>query len=231
MRPEIRQARRYAIEAALSKISDGMVVGLGSGSTVAQFIDELQVFLRNNAISVKVIPSSYQTYLLAVENGFDITTLEKNPRPSLTIDSLDQTTRLGEVVKGGGGALTREKILCYAAEETILICDYSKVVEKLNTPIPVEVIPFAVGYVVEELQSLGGRPKIREGKEKVGPVISDNGNILIDVDFGELENPRELEEKLDKIPGVVENGIFSGCVDEIIVGYQDGKVDSIIPKK
>ena len=231
MRDEIKQARQHAIKSVLNMIKDGMVIGLGSGSTVAQFVEELKNFLRNENMSVRVIPSSYQAYLLAVEHGLEITTLEKNPRPELTIDSLDQVSRLGYVVKGGGGALTREKILCHAAEQTILICDYAKVVDKINIPIPVEVIPFALGYVVREIQSLGGRPRVREGDGKAGPVISDNGNIIIDVDFGEINNPVELEARLDKIPGVVENGIFTGCVDEIIVGYVDGRVDRIVPNK
>jgi len=230
LRPEVIQARSSAINVALDRIRDGMVIGLGSGSTVAQFMDELRRFIHSSRVCVKVIPSSYQSYLLALEKGLEVTTLEKYPRPELMIDSLDQTTRSGEVVKGGGGALTREKILCHAAGETVLICDYTKVVERLDIPIPVEVIPFALGYVAEELRKLGGKPNLREGGGKVGPVISDNGNIILDVYFGEIENPDELEYRINMIPGIVENGIFSRCVNEIIVGYPDGRIERITPK-
>ena len=229
MREEIRRAREHAIGESLKQVRDGMVIGLGSGSTVELFVGKLRIFLEENSMEVEVIPSSYQSYLLALRNGLKIASLDENPRPDLTIDSFDQVDRRGSAIKGGGGALTREKILCHAAKRTILIGDYAKLTESLSMPIPVEVIPFALGYVVDEVTRLGGEPKIREGSGKVGPVITDNGNLLVDVKFEEIRNPAELERTLDSIPGIVENGLFTSNITEVLIGHPDGKVLRITP--
>ena len=220
---EIKKARKAVVEEALKEVRNGSIIGIGSGTTIKLLLEELAV----KNIKVKVIPSSYQSYLLALKHGIEVTSLDEKPRPELYLDSFDQVDEMGNMIKGGGAALLREKIVCYASERRVFIGDFKKTREKLNMPIPLEVLPFSLGYVLSELSKIGGKAIVREGGGKVGPVISDNGNIIVDVDFGEITNPRELEEKLDRIPGVLESGLFTSCADRILIGYADGKIKEI----
>ncbi len=226
----VQEARRAAIMRALEEIKDGMVLGLGSGTTVAQLIEELGKIVRGKGLRISVIPSSYQSYHKAIEQGLKITWLDENPNPDLVIDSFDQVDSSGNAIKGGGAALMREKILCAASRRVILVGDEKKLVANLNMPVPVEVLPFAKEFVMQYLRKIGGNPKLREGTGKVGPIITDNGNMLIDVNFGVINDPEGLDTRLHRIPGLLETGIFVGMAHRIIIGKSDGNVREILQK-
>ncbi len=208
-------------EKALEFVEDGMILGLGSGSTVREFLKLLAEKAREGT-EIVVIPTSFDTHLMAVENGIRIADLNEYPEPDLCIDGADQIDRDFNLIKGGGGALTREKVVASASKEFVVIADKSKLVERLNIPVPVEILPFALGFVRKKIEELGFRLNLRESKGKLRPVISDNGNVIADVDAGGISDPDGLEKKL-RIPGVIENGIFSAeMVDVVIIGKRDG---------
>ena len=212
-----------AAREAVKLVKDGMIIGIGSGSTVEIFLNELGKRIKNEGIEVFGVPSSYQSHLVAIRNGIKIVDLFQYPELDLCIDGADQIDKNLNCIKGGGGALTREKIIASASKKFIIIADESKLVDKLNMPIPVEVLPFAYGFVAKAIKELGGECLIREGKGKLGPIISDNGNFIVDCSFGVIDKPRELEIQLNNIPGVIENGIFcSDMIDNVIIGSKNG---------
>lgn len=215
-----------AAKIALSLIKDGMTIGIGSGSTVEVFLNLLGERIKNEEIKIYGVPSSYQAMIAGARNGIILTDLIER-EPDICIDGADQVDVKLNCIKGGGGALTREKILARASKKVIIIVDESKLAEKLSMPVPVEVLPFAYGYVQRKLSSIC-KPKLREGKGKVGPVITDNGNFILDCDFGVIENPEELEKELKLVNGVIENGVFpSKMIDLVIVGNDfSGKIIS-----
>ncbi|MEM4945071.1 MAG: ribose-5-phosphate isomerase RpiA [Archaeoglobaceae archaeon] len=206
-----------AAKIALSLIKDEMTIGIGSGSTVEVFLNLLGERIRNEGIRIYGIPSSYQAMIAGARNGIIITDLIEK-EPEICIDGADQVDAKLNCIKGRGGALTREKILANASKKVIIIVDESKLAEKLSMPVPVEVMPFAYGYVLRKLSSVC-KPKLREAKGKVGPVITDNGNFILDCDFGIIENPEELEKELKLVSGVIENGVFPAkMITSVIVG-------------
>ncbi|NHW23012.1 MAG: ribose-5-phosphate isomerase RpiA [Archaeoglobales archaeon] len=206
-----------ASKLALGLIKDGMTIGIGSGSTVEVFLNLLGERIKREGLRIYGIPSSYQSMLAGLKNGIILTDLVER-EPEICIDGADQVDSRLNCIKGGGAALTREKILAIASKKVLILVDKSKLVEKLSMPVPVEVLPFAYGYVVKKLSSIC-KPKLREGKGKVGPIITDNGNFILDCDFGVIENPEAVEKELRSIAGVVENGIFlSELIDAVIVG-------------
>jgi ribose 5-phosphate isomerase A len=207
----IEEAKKNAAKEAVKHVKDGFVVGLGSGSTAAYAIEKIANRIKHEGIKVLGIPTSYQAFMLAIKHGVPITTLEEHPNLDLTIDGADQVDRRLNLIKGMGGALVREKIVAKASKKLIVVADESKKVKVLgenNHPVPIEVIPFSVPLVMRELKKFGGKPVLREGTKKVGPVITDNGCLIIDANFGHIRNPEALEHKLNCIPGVVENGLF-----------------------
>ncbi len=217
------KAKLNCAKEAVKLVEDGMVLGIGSGSTVELFLKELGKRIKSEELEIYGVPSSYQSHIVAVENGIRIVDLIQFPELDLCIDGADQIDSSLNCIKGGGGALTREKIVASASKRFVIIADESKLVEKLSMPVPVEVMAFAYGFVAKEIEKIGGSCNLRIGSGKVGPVVSDNGNFIVDCDFGIVENPKELEVKLNLIPGVVENGIFcSSMVDRVIVGTEDG---------
>jgi len=211
-----------AARKAAELVDDGMVIGIGSGSTVELFLKELGKRIESEDIEVWGVPSSYQSHLLAAENGITVVDLFQFPELDLCIDGADQIDPAFNCIKGGGGALTREKIVASASDKFVVIADSSKLVEKLSMPVPMEIIPFAYGYVARKISELGGNIELRQGKGKVGPVVSDNGNFIADCDIA-IEDAEKLEKELNNIPGVVENGIFPArMVDSVIIGYENG---------
>lgn len=214
------QAKKTAAKEAVKHVKDGTVIGLGSGTTVAFAIQELG---KQNYSQMLAVPSSYQAFLLATQNHIPITTLNEHPKLDLTIDGADQVERKTlNMIKGMGGALTREKIVAAASKNLVIIVDETKLTEKLglNQPIPVEVLPFALAPVTAKLQGLKGKPKLREGKGKVGPVVTDNGNFILDVDFGTIKDAEKLNMQIKAIPGVVETGLFLNMATIVYVGTQ-----------
>ena len=207
---------------AAEYVKDGMVLGLGTGSTTHYFIEKVGMRIRDEGINVLGIPTSFQSLLIAKKWNIPITTLEEYDI-DLSVDGADEVDCDFNLIKGGGAAHTKEKIVDYAADEFIVIVDESKCVENLGEfPVPVEVLPDASRMVMQALKDMGAEPEIRMAQRKDGPVITDNGNFIIDAKFDEIESPAHLEIDLNSIPGVVENGIFSQMVDKVIVGTENG---------
>ncbi|MGZ7047881.1 MAG: ribose-5-phosphate isomerase RpiA [Methanobacterium sp.] len=208
--------------AAAELIEDGNVVGLGTGSTTHFLIEKLGNRIEAEKLDILGIPTSYQSFLLAKDAGITITTLEEHSI-DFAIDGADEVDGDFNLIKGGGAAHTLEKIVDESAQRFVVIVDDSKLVSKLgNFPVPLEVIPQACRTVSEHVESLNGVPNLRMAQKKDGPVITDNGNFVVDVKFERIDFPEVLEKDLNAIPGVVENGIFAGIVNEVLVGTSDG---------
>ncbi|TAL58569.1 MAG: ribose-5-phosphate isomerase RpiA [Legionella sp.] len=204
-----------AAQAALAYIEDNIVVGVGTGSTVNCFIKELaRIKHRIDAC----VSSSKATEALLRAEGIPVIDLNAVQDLLIYIDGADEVTARGEMIKGGGGALTREKIVASVAKQFICIVDESKVVNHLGAfPIAVEVIPMARSFVARELVKLGGDPEYREG------FVTDNGNIILDLYHLEINNALTFEDNINKIPGVVENGLFAHrLADKILVASPEG---------
>jgi ribose 5-phosphate isomerase A len=225
----IQQEKQNAAYAAVKHVKDGFVVGLGSGSTAAFAIQALGDRIKNEGLHIQGIPTSYQAFLLAVECGIPITTLDEHPQIDVTIDGADQLTPELYLIKGGGAALAREKIVASASKLNIIIADQQKRVAKLgekNQFVPIEVLPFALATVKQKIAEFGAKPVVREGKGKLGPTITDNGNAVIDAYFGEIADPAALAVKVKMVAGVVETGFFVGLTDIAYVGV-GGNVEKI----
>jgi ribose 5-phosphate isomerase A len=214
-------AKKLAGEAAADLVKSDMVVGLGTGSTVAWTIKRLGERVKEEGLDFYGVPTSYQAENLAVASGIKLTTLNQHPELDLAIDGADQVDANLFVIKGGGAAHTREKVVACSAKKFVIVADESKFVERLNHPVPVEVLPFAARLVEQRLKDMGGVPVLRLGKMKDGPVITDNGNFVTDVDFGIIEDPKALAMKIRIIPGVVEHGIFDN-LDELYLARANG---------
>jgi ribose 5-phosphate isomerase A len=226
----IQMAKQNAALEAVKHVKDGFIVGLGSGSTAAFAIQALGERIKNENLHIMGIPTSYQAFLLAVEYKIPITTLDEHPIIDVTIDGADQLTPELYLIKGGGAALAREKIVASATKLNIIIADEAKKTRLLgekNQFVPIEVLPFALPIVKETLIAMGAKPIVREGKGKLGPTITDNGNAIIDGYFGEIVNPAELAVKVKMIPGVVETGFFIGLTDIVYLGAEGGAVEKI----
>jgi len=228
LKPEstwIEEAKRKAALEAVKHVKDGFIVGLGSGSTAAYAIEALGKRIRRENLNILCIPTSYQAFLLAVKHGIAVTTLEEHPAVNVTIDGADQIDAELNLIKGMGAALAREKIVASASKQNIIIADENKKVKILGErehPVPVEVLPFGSAYVKRRIEAIGGKPVVREGKGKLGAVITDNGNMVMDVVFGEINDPTVLAIKLKMIPGVVETGLFIGLTDIVYLGSSSG---------
>lgn len=215
----VEVAKRRASIEAVKNIRDGYVIGLGSGSTAAYAIEEVGRRVREEGLRVLGIPTSYQSFLLAVRSGIPVTTLHEHPVIDLTIDGADQIDQGLNMIKGMGGALTREKIVAAASKRLIIVADERKLTDKLGRgqPVPIEVIPFAEPLVSKRMVEIGGRPSLREVKRGM-PYITENGNFILDVDFGAIEGPAELDRRIRMIPGVVETGLFIGMAHIAYIG-------------
>lgn len=218
------EAKRSAALEAVKHVKDGFVVGLGSGSTAAFAIQEIGQLIKQKVIHIMGVPSSSQSYQLAVAFGVPLTTLDEHPVLDLTIDGADEVDNNLDMIKGGGGALTREKIVASAAKRVIIVADDTKLVDKLGSTfrVPVEVLPFGLATATAKIRELGGNPVLRKGKGKVGPIVTDNCNYIVDVDFGAIADAKVLDEKLKLIPGVIESGIFIGLADVVYLGKSNG---------
>ena len=218
-------AKRAAGEAAAELVGDGMVVGLGTGSTVAWTIKRLGERVKDDGLDFYGVPTSFQAEALAIESNINLTSLNQHPVLDLAIDGADQVDRDLMVIKGGGAAHTREKVVSCSAKRFVIVADQSKFVERLNWPVPVEVIPMAFKLAGRLIEEMGGNPVLRQGLRKDGPVITDNGNFVMDVDFGTIEDPRSIAARISPIPGVVEHGIFDN-LDELYLA-REGEIERI----
>ena len=205
---------------AAKHIKTGFIVGLGSGTTVAYVFQELGKKIREKKLQIYGVPTSHQAFFLAAKHNIPVTTLDEHPQLDITIDGADQVDEKLDMIKGMGGALTREKIVASASKMNVVVVDETKLTKKLgvNQPVPIEVLPFALSIVTAKLRALGGKPILREAEKKLGPVVTDNGNFILDVYFGPIESPKELNRKLKVIPGIVETGLFIDMVNIVYVG-------------
>ena len=214
--PSPDELKRQAAIAALDEIRNNMIVGLGTGSTASHFIRELGKRVKGG-LSVLGIPTSEASRILAGEVGVSLTTLKEHPEIDVTVDGADEVSPDLDLIKGLGGALVREKIVAHASRRVIIVVDDSKLVERLGTraPIPVEVVPFAVDSVMLQLVRWNGSVKIRERNGQ--PFISDNANLILDWQYGAIDDPHGVEMKLKGITGVVDSGIFAKVAAQVIV--------------
>ncbi len=212
-----REKKRAAACSALNYVKEGAVIGVGTGSTANEFIDALG---RRGALIEAAVASSEATAERLRARGIAVIELDRAGRLSLYVDGADEATRDRFLIKGGGGALTREKIIAAASDRFICIVDDSKVVERLGVfPLPVEVIPMARAYVASEIAARGGCPQLRRD------FVTDNGNLILDVSGLRFDDPPALEAELNQITGVVTNGLFCRRpADLLIVGGEDGVI-------
>lgn len=217
-------AKKAAAEAACAYVREDTIVGLGTGSTVDWAVKHLGERVKQG-LRIRGVPTSLRTEKLAREVGIPLVELDEVEEIDVTIDGADEVDPKLELIKGLGGALLREKIVASLTQRQIIVVDPSKLVDKLGTksPLPVEVLPFGAKVVERRLVKLGMKPtlRVKDGK----PVVTDNGNLVLDVRFADgIGAPAKLESELNNIPGVVENGLFLGITWRVVVGEADGKI-------
>ena len=213
--------KQVAGDKAAEFIEDGMVLGLGTGSTVYYTILRIGELVRRG-YTLTGIPTSRATEELARSLNIPLGTIDEYPVIDLTIDGADEVDPELNLIKGMGGALVREKIVAASSRREIIVVDESKVVRQLGTrsPLPVEVVPFGSRFVFDRLSVLGGQPELRLADG--APFVTDNGNNIIDATFQQITDAKALEKSINNLPGVVENGLFLGMADMVIVGREDG---------
>ncbi len=220
--------KKAAINAVEENIKENMIVGIGSGSTVVYAVQKLGELNKEKSLNLKCIPSSFQAYQLIVENGLDLVSLEQFPEIDIDFDGADEVDNELNLIKGGGGCLVQEKILASNSKKLIIIVDFRKNSGKLGRNwkkgVPIEVVPMAYFPIMTKFKNLGGTPILRMAQSKSGPLITDNGNFIIDVDFGEIDKPLELNRKIKNIPGVVDTGFFIEMASKVYVGTRNGDV-------
>jgi ribose 5-phosphate isomerase A len=222
------KARVSAAAQAIREIRDNTTIGLGSGNTILRALELAAERIKKENLKISFIPTSYQMEIAAKRLGLRTTTLDENTEPDLAMDGADQVQwRTLDLVKGGGAALLREKIVDSTARRLVIVVDERKLAKTLGgpQPIPVEITPFGYSSTIQKIRRITEKTVLRETPGKVGPVITDNGNMIADAYFRSLRRPEIVHEKLRKIPGVVETGLFLGMADTAYVGRKDGHVD------
>lgn len=209
--------KELAGRASAAFVREGDIVGLGTGSTAFYAVRSLGEMVRNG-LKIRGIPTSVNTRKLAIDLGIPLTTLDEFQEIDVTIDGADEVDPQLALIKGGGGALLREKIIASASRKLVIVADSSKPVETLGKfPVPVEVIPFAQALVAKEIVALGAEVRARldsSGK----PFVTDEGHHILDCNFGQIPDPLALARQLAEIPGAVEHGLFIGMADVVLVG-------------
>ena len=219
-------AKRAAGRQATEFISNGMIVGLGTGSTVWYVLERLAERIENERLQIRGIATSVDTEEKSKALGIPIMSLDDAEAIDLTIDGADEADPHFNLIKGLGGALLREKVAASVSREMVIVVDRNKLVDRLGakTPVPVEVLPFAVGPVTRRLSALGAAPVLRRSASGA-PFRTDNGNRIIDAKFTEIKAPLELEDAIRRIIGVIECGLFVNLAHRIVVGNADGTVE------
>lgn len=211
--------KRSVAEAAVAEIEAGMIVGLGTGTTTAFAITALGRRVAEG-LAITAAATSLGTERAARAAGIAIIPFEEIGRVDLAIDSADEIDGAFRAIKGGGGAMLREKIVAASAVRMICIVDAGKPVPKLGRPLPIEVLPFARAFVFDGITRLGGAPRLR-ARPDGAPVLSDQANLILDCDFGPIENPAKLADALDALPGLLGHGLFLSEIDALFVGDGD----------
>lgn len=219
------KAKQITGEKAAEYVQDGMIVGLGSGSTAAWATKKIGEMVKKG-LNIRAIPTSIETKKLAEKLNIPLTTLSEVKRIDLTIDGADEVDRDLNLIKGGGGALLREKIVAFESKKMIIVVDQSKLVEKLGAfHLPVEVVHFGSEKTLINLEKYGCQAKLRKKGDEI--FNTDNDNFIVDCNFEVIDNPKKLNTELNILPGVVETGLFVDMADMVIVGSNDNKVEII----
>jgi ribose 5-phosphate isomerase A len=225
---EIEAEKDAAAERAVELVEDGMVLGLGTGSTAAYAVKRIGARVRAG-LSVRGVPTSEATRHLAEAEGIPMVRLEDVESLDLAIDGADEADHRLNLVKGGGGALLREKVVARMAARFVVIADSSKLVPALGRfPLPVEVVPFARSAVAREIRALGCAVALRTARDG-GPFVTDNGNNILDCSFGRIGDPELVAARLDEIPGIAEHGLFLGMTAMLVIGEPGGGTRSLRP--
>ncbi len=224
----VEGAKRRAVLKALEPIRNGWIIGIGSGSTTAYAVPELSRLSKTRRLEISIVPMSHQIENLSQSHGLRILSMNEASTIDYAIDGADQVHLPSlNLIKGGGGALLREKIVDSAARKLAIVVDETKLSKHLggNQRVPLEVLPFAYRSVQIRVARMGGRAKLREGSGKVGPIVTDNGNFILDADFGQIKNPPLLERRLKEVPGLLETGLFLNLANVVYVGRRNGEVE------
>src|SRR5712692_783366 len=224
----VEKARLSAAAQSTREIRNGTTIGLGSGTTVLKALELATVKIRKESLNVTFVPTSYQMEIAARRLGLKTKHLEENVELDLALHAAEQVQwRSLDMVKGGAAALLREKIVDPTAKRLVIVIDEKNLAKTLGgeQPIPVEIVPFGYHATLGKIKRLSEKAVLREGAGKVGPIVTDNGNLIVDAHFRNLRRPDIIHEKLKNIAGVVETGLFLGMCDAAYVGRKDGKVD------
>ena len=216
------QMKQAVAQAAVDQIQNGMILGLGSGSTAALMIEALALKIKSGEIkNVVGVTTSFQGEVLASELGIPLTSLSSVSEIDLAIDGADEVDPKFQLIKGGGACHVQEKLVAALAKKFIVVVDSTKIVEKLNLDfkLPVEVLPSAWKQVLKTLEKFGGVGNLRMAQKKAGPVVTDQGNLILDLTFSDgIKQPQILESQINNIPGVLENGLFVNLTNQVLVG-------------
>jgi len=221
--------KQIVADAAIKKVKSNMIIGLGSGSTAALMIKSLADEIRSGRLqNIKGVATSFQSEVLALELDIPLIDLASVSQIDLAIDGADEVDPRFQLIKGGGACHVREKLVASKANKLLIVVDETKMVQNLNQsfPLPVEVLPNAWKQVKEVISEINGSSTLRMATKKAGPVVTDQGNLILDVLFKNgIKNPKEIELSINNIPGVLENGLFVDLTDEVLVG----KIENNIP--
>ncbi|MBT8401534.1 MAG: ribose-5-phosphate isomerase RpiA [Rhodothermia bacterium] len=220
------EAKRAVGRQVADMVEDGMSLGIGTGSTAAFAIEAIGKRIVRDHIRIVGVPTSYAAERLAREHGIPLKTLDNLEELDLAFDGADEVDPAYNLIKGRGAAHAREKVVASQARRFVVLVDSTKMVDVLGTrmPVPIEVIPMALGPVSRAVKRLGAEPVLRMGERKDGPVVTDQGLWLLDARFPPIEAPDDLDRKLNAIPGIVEHGLFVGMTTDLLVGLPDMSV-------
>ena len=214
--------KKAVAEAAVNEVTSNMIVGLGSGSTAAIMIKTLANKIKAGELkNIRGVPTSFQSEVLALELGIPLIDLASVSQIDLAIDGADEVNPDYQLIKGGGACHVREKLVASKANKLLIVVDQTKLVENLNEvfPLPVEVLPSAWKQVKNVIEKMDAKCNLRMAEKKAGPIVTDEGNLILDVLFnGGIKNPRKIELLINNIPGVLENGLFIDLTDKVLVG-------------
>jgi ribose 5-phosphate isomerase A len=214
------ECKRFVATAGSRLVQDGMLAGIGTGSTMALLIEDLGRRVQEEGLKITAVPTSFQSRLLCMKLGIPVRDMQDAASLDFAIDGADEVDGNLDLIKGGGASQTREKVVAAMARQFVAVVDESKLVTRLGEsfPIPVEILPAALAYVEKTVLGLGGTPSLRLGVAKDGPLVTDNGQFILDLRFPPALDLREVDQILHRTPGVVETGLFFGIAHKALVG-------------